>query len=137
MEMFEQENHTYTQVNKNDLATSRKNFMVKSYAFMASGLIVTFAVALIMALVFSDLAQNLAVVIGVSIAELVVAFTFSLAFRKLNSKVLCVLFYFYSILTGVSMGTILIYFELSTVLACFAITAVLFIVMSVFGACTS
>ena len=67
------------------------------------------------------------------IAEVVVALVFSFGFRKLSSGVVTVLFYAYSILTGLTFSTIFVAFELSSIAYAFLGTAAIFGVMALIG----
>ena len=67
------------------------------------------------------------------IAEIVVALVFSFGFRKLSSTIVTILFYSYSVLTGITFSTIFIEFELSSIAIAFIGTAAIFGVMALIG----
>lgn len=68
-----------------------------------------------------------------AIAEIVVALVFSFGFRKLSSGVVTVLFYAYSILTGLTFSTLFIAFNLSTIAYAFVSTSAVFGIMALIG----
>ncbi|MBR2289429.1 MAG: Bax inhibitor-1/YccA family protein [Clostridia bacterium] len=73
---------------------------------------------------------------GIIIAELVVAFAFSLGFRKFSAGTVSVLFFIYSALTGVTFSSIFVVFELESIAYAFLGTAAVFGVMAYIGKTT-
>ena len=71
------------------------------------------------------------------IAELAVAFIFSLFFRKLSSGIVTLLFFAYSILTGVTFSVIFAVFEITTIAYAFIATAGIFGVLAYIGKATN
>ena len=67
------------------------------------------------------------------VAEIVVALVFSFGFRKLSSGVVTILFYAYSILTGVTFSTLFVEFELTSIAYAFVGTAAVFGIMALIG----
>lgn len=57
----------------------------------------------------------------------------SLGYQKLNATALLIIFIIYSGLTGASLGFIFLIYELSTIYNAFAITAGMFVLMSILG----
>ena len=70
------------------------------------------------------------------IAELAVAFIFSLFFRKLSSGVVTLLFFAYSILTGVTFSVIFAVFDLTSIAYAFIATAGIFGALAYIGKTT-
>ena len=71
--------------------------------------------------------------IGCLFAEILVALIFSFGFRKFSSGVVTVLFYVYSILTGLTFSTIFIAYDLTTIAYAFLGTAAIFGIMAFIG----
>ena len=61
-----------------------------------------------------------------ALAELVVVFVFSLAFRKLPATVVTVLYFGYAILNGFTFSVIFYVFELNSIISLFFVTAGMF-----------
>lgn len=71
------------------------------------------------------------------IAELAVAFIFSLFFRKLSSGVVTLLFFAYSILTGVTFSVLFAVFDITTIAYAFFATAGIFGALAYIGKTTN
>lgn len=71
------------------------------------------------------------------IAELVVAFVFSLFFRKLSSGVVTLLFFAYSILTGVTFSVLFAVFDITSIAYAFIATAGIFGALAYIGKTTN
>lgn len=71
------------------------------------------------------------------IAELAVAFIFSLFFRKLSSGIVTLLFFAYSILTGVTFSVLFAVFEITTIAYAFIATAGIFGALAYIGKTTN
>ena len=71
------------------------------------------------------------------IAELAVAFIFSLFFRKLSSGVVTLLFFAYSILTGVTFSVLFAVFDITSIAYAFIATAGIFGALSYIGKTTN
>ncbi len=71
------------------------------------------------------------------IAELVVVIVFSLLFTKLSPTTVGILYFVYAMINGVSLATIFVVFELSSIIWLFLASAALFGVMALYGYKTS
>ena len=71
------------------------------------------------------------------IAQLGVAFVLTLAIRKISATVGLLLFFAYAALTGVTLGFILVAYELGSVLAAGSSAAAVFGAAAIYGAVTS
>ena len=68
-----------------------------------------------------------------AILEIAVVLIFSLAFRKLSSVAVTVLFYTYALINGITMSVIFAAFEINTIFYAFFMTAILFGALAVYG----
>ena len=108
-------------------------FAAKTYGFMAGGLAVSFAVALLTALFFPTAMFEFEFYMAVIIGELAVAMIFSFAFRKLSPVATGVLFFVYSILTGFTLSLFLTVFGFKTFHLAFGVTGGMFLVLTIIG----
>ena len=67
------------------------------------------------------------------IGELLVVLLFSFLFKKLPPTIVGILFFVYAMLNGVTLSTIFILFELSSIVWLFVVSALLFGIMAFFG----
>lgn len=67
------------------------------------------------------------------ILELVAVFVFSLLFRKLSPVLVGILYFVYAMLNGVTLATIFVVFELTSIVYLFVISALIFAVLGLIG----
>ena len=67
------------------------------------------------------------------ILELVAVFVFSLLFRKLSPVLVGILYFVYAMLNGVTLATIFVVFELTSVVYLFVVSALIFAVLGLIG----
>ena len=80
------------------------------------------------------LISNSFIYIGLCVAELIMVLVLTSKIAKgVNSSVATLLFYVYSILNGVTLSLILLIYTAASVVSTFAITAVVFAAMSIYG----
>ncbi len=75
--------------------------------------------------------------IGLCIAELAVALIFSLFFRKLSASVVTILFFGYSILTGVTFSVLLAVYDITSIAYAFIASAGIFGALAYIGKTTN
>ena len=122
--------------NKSDLSVNR--FMAKVYGWMFLGLAVT---GLVGAAFFAGIAfqfvpnvfLNQVFFIGIMAAQLALVFVLSASMKKLSVGVAATLFLLYAGLNGVIITFVALAYNLVTVIIAFAITAIIFASMSVYG----
>ncbi len=71
--------------------------------------------------------------VGIFLAEIIVALVFSFAFRKLSPAIVTGLFFAYSILTGVTLSTLFVMFELNSIVYALAGSAAIFGILAYIG----
>jgi hypothetical protein len=112
-------------------------FLTQSFFWMFLGLLVTTGVGV---LVSSLPGETLLSIAGLSIfliiAQLGVAFVLTLAIRKISATLGLLLFFAYAALTGVTLGFILVAYELGSVLAAGSSAAAVFGAAAIYGAVT-
>jgi hypothetical protein len=112
-------------------------FLTQSFFWMFLGLLVTTGVGV---MVSSLSMETIASIAGLSIvliiAQLGVAIVLTTAIRKISATVGLLLFFVYAALTGVTLGFILVAYELGSVLAAGTSAAAVFGAAALYGAVT-
>jgi uncharacterized protein len=106
------------------------------YLWMTLGLLLTAGVAFAIAAYAPHLLQNVLLVWGLLIAELLVVLVLAAAIWRLSFGAAALLFVLYAGLTGISLSGIVLYYDLGTLTQAFLSTAALFAVMSIVGLTT-
>lgn len=115
-------------------------FLKRVYLWMVSGLLTTalvaYGVSFIPGLV-NLILRNPFILIGVSMAELVVVFILSLRIERMKSATAIVCFFLYAALTGVTFSMILVAYAGTTIVPkAFLSAASIFVVASIYGGIT-
>lgn len=113
---------------------TNNKFFTKTFFWMFLGLLGTALVAWYT--YSSGLCIKLALSNGfavVAIIELIAVLLFSLLFRKLSPTVVGILYFIYAFLNGVSLSSIFILFDITSIAYVFIVTAVLFGVLAFIG----
>jgi FtsH-binding integral membrane protein len=112
-------------------------FITQAFFWMFLGLLVTTAVGVMIASVPPEtLAKYYGLAIPLIIAQLGVAFVLTLAIRKISATVGLLLFFVYAALTGVTLGFVLLTYELGSILAAGSSAAAVFGAAAIYGAVT-
>ena len=106
------------------------------YLWMTLGLLLTAGVAFAIAAYAPHLLQNVLLVWGLVIAELLVVLVLAAAIWRLSFGAAALIFVLYAGLTGISLSGIVLYYDLGTLTQAFLSTAALFAVMSIVGLTT-
>jgi uncharacterized protein len=106
------------------------------YLWMTLGLLLTAGVAFAIAAYAPHLLQNVLLVWGLVIAELLVVLVLAAAIWRLSFGAATLLFVLYAGLTGISLSGIVLYYNLGTLTQAFLSAAALFAVMSIVGLTT-
>ena len=106
------------------------------YLWMTLGLLITAGVAFAIAAYAPHLLQNVVLVWGLVIAELLVVLVLATAIWRLSFGAAALLFVLYAGLTGISLSGLVLYYNLGTLTQAFLSAAALFAVMSVVGLTT-
>lgn len=116
------------------MENTENKFFAKTFFWMFLGLLGTAIVAWYT--YSSGLCIKLAIGNGfavVAIIELIAVFIFSLCFRKLSPTVVGILYFVYAFLNGVSLSSIFILFDITSIGLIFVITAALFGILALIG----
>jgi len=111
----------------------------KVFAWLVFGLFITFGVGYGLNVVLTNnLELALKVFTGptlwiVIIVELVLAVVLSLGLKKFNPIVTKLLYLLYTALTGITFAAIFMYFEMSSIILIFGVTAVIFALFAIIG----
>ena len=116
-----------------DWLAAKQAYFAQTYGLMAAALLLTFAAALVTARFFPWVAASTGIVMFLCIAELVVVFAFSRSIRKVSSSTALGMFLLYALLTGVSLCSIFLVFDLGSIVMCFLGTAASFGAMALYG----
>lgn len=112
-------------------------YMTRTYGWMAAGLLVTFATALLTVTTpLFELMFSTGLVFLLSIAELVLVAVLSARVERLQPTTATGLFFAYAVLNGINLSTYFIIYDLSTLILAFLVGTVYFGVMAVYGART-
>jgi hypothetical protein len=112
-------------------------FLTQSFFWMFLGLLVTTGVGVMVSSLPSETLLSIAgLSIFLIIAQLGVAFVLTLAIRKISATVGLLLFFAYAALTGVTLGFILVAYDLGSVLAAGSSAAAVFGAAAIYGAVT-
>jgi FtsH-binding integral membrane protein len=112
-------------------------FLTQAFFWMFLGLLVTTGVGVLIASVpLATLAEYTWLALPLIIVQLGVAFALGLAINKISATVGLLLFFVYAALTGITLGFILITYELGSVLAAGSAAAAVFGAAAIYGAVT-
>ena len=106
------------------------------YLWMTLGLLLTAVVAFAVADYAPHLLQNVLLVWGILIAQLILVVVLATAIWRLSFGAAAFIFVVYAALTGFSLSGIVLYYSLGTLTQAFLSTAALFGVMSIVGLTT-
>ncbi len=115
------------------LEKSRADFLSKVLLLTALGLLVTFLTANFVNPMIYALGGFETIFYAAIITELVVVMVLSSLINKLSPVLAYILFFFYSILNGVTIGTLLIAYSSQTALMAFVAAGVTFALAGFFG----
>src|SRR5437879_8633539 len=101
------------------------------YLWMTLGLLITAGVAFAIADYAPHLLQNVLLVWGLLIAQLILVIALAAAIWRLSFGAAALIFVLYAGLTGVSLSGIVLYYNLGTLTQAFLSAAALFAVMSI------
>ncbi|MBQ7159243.1 MAG: Bax inhibitor-1/YccA family protein [Treponema sp.] len=120
--------------------TEKSRFLGKTYGWMAFALCISAAAAYFTAssepllkLLFGNRAAGF---IGLVILEIVLVFALSASIRKIPVGVAAVGFVLYALINGMTLSSIFIIYQISSIATAFFSTAILFSVMSLWGMTT-
>ena len=113
-------------------------YLSRVFMTVGIGLGITTVTAFLFSMFYRDLYYMLGdafvvLIIGLAIAELVVAIIFSARLNKMSKQTAWTLYIAYSVLTGVSLTGIITAYTSASVWICFAITGVMFVCMTLIG----
>lgn len=128
-------NHNYRTADLTDPgAAAIRRFFSGVYAWMTAGLLLTTATAtLVMANDGFGFFFNPSVVLAVCGLELALVFGLSFQIKKLQPLTAGVVFLVYALLNGVTLPSILVLYELPSIVTALAITCGMYVSMAVFG----
>jgi FtsH-binding integral membrane protein len=114
----------------------QRKFMTSVYRWMVSALAVSGISAFLVAgsrTAMNFIFGNPFVFIGLIISELVLVFVISAKIRDLTPASAALFFFLYSVLNGVTLASIFLAYRLSSIVNVFAVTALMFFGMSLYG----
>lgn len=126
-----------------DMSQARTGLIVKQntlvrqvYAWMGLGLALTAVMALVTVAspaLFMAIVGNKLIFYGLMIGELALVFTLSGAINRLSAGVATLLFLGYSALNGLTLSVIFLVYTADSIASTFAVTAIMFGAMSLYG----
>lgn len=114
-------------------AQAKRGYFARTYRMMALGLAVTFLTAMGTALFLPWVAYNGLLVILLCAAELFLVVAFSRRIMTASYGQVMGMFFAYACLSGVTLSSVFLVFDVSTIFLCFLSTAVAFGAMALFG----
>ena len=109
-----------------DRVADYRRHLTKTYALMALGLAVTFVAAIVTALFLPHLfVFNFYVSVVLLVAEVVTVIAFSAMLSRAKVGTLVAMYFFYALLTGLSISYIFVLYDLGRVYLCFAAAVVI------------
>lgn len=115
----------------------QSRFLAKTYAWMAFALIISAVTAFVtsqsqalLRLLFSGRAMGFMIL---AIAELILVFAMSARIRTMSVASAVLGFLLYSVMNGMTLSSIFLVFKIDSIAYCFLTTAILFMVMSIWG----
>lgn len=110
------------------------NIFSKVFLWLAAGLFISFGVAFYVS-TNENLVYNIFTkyYIWIIILELVLAFVLSLCITKLSKAMTIVLYIEYSAVTGLTLSSVFLAYELSSIIMIFLMTSIIFALLSVYG----
>ncbi len=103
------------------------------YLWMTLGLLITAVVAFAIADYAPHLLQNVILVWGLFIAQLILVIVLAAAIWRLSFGAAALIFILYACLTGITLSGIVLYYDLGTLAQAFLSATALFAVMSIVG----
>ena len=124
-------------IGKREITNEVFSVLLKNvYAWMALTLGLTGVAAMYVSsnqIILEYLFEHLGLLMGLFIAEFVVAIVFTALFKRLSFNTASILFGLYSLLTGISLGPIFILFTKESIALTFFVTAGTFGAMNLYG----
>lgn len=117
----------------NDYQQAKREYFSRTYGMMALGLGVTFLTAMATAVFAPWMAYNTMLTILLCIAELVLVVVFSRSIMTASYSTVRAMFLGYACLTGVTLSSVFMTFDVSTIFLSFLSTAIGFGSMALFG----
>lgn len=116
-------------------AVTFNQYLARTFGWMFAGMTVTFAVAAALCLTDAAymLAASPAVVLAVTVAELVVVIAFSVSLLKRPVGVTKALFFTYAVLNGLVFSMYFLIFDMTSLITVFALTALFFGFFALYG----
>jgi hypothetical protein len=112
-------------------------FLTQSFFWMFLGLLVTTGVGfLVSSLPEETLLRYAGLALPLLLVQLVVAFVLSLAIRRISATVGLLLFFVYAAITGVTLGFVLLTYELGSIVAAGSSAAAVFGAAAMYGTVT-
>lgn len=112
-------------------------YMTRTYGWMAAGLLVTFAMAVLtVSTPLIYIMYGTGLVYLLSIAELVLVAVLSVRVERLQPATATALFFGYAVLTGINLSVYFVVYDLATLVLAFLVGTVYFGVMALYGART-
>ncbi len=106
----------------------------KIFMYLAIGLLISFGVAFGVSksenLIYNIFANYYILLL---VMELALAFVLSLFVKKLSKGVLTILYIAYSAITGLSLASIFLVYELSSIISVFLVTSIIFAGLALYG----
>ncbi len=109
----------------------------KIYIWLFVGLLITFGTGYFLSLNENLASQILTIgILPIIVIELVVALLMGIRIKKMHPLTAKLFYLIYSVTTGITFSMLFLYYNLSSMMFIFLISAIIFIVLAIFGATT-
>lgn len=106
----------------------------KMFTWLFIGLLITFATGYALSMNINMMLNILAIgVLPIAIVEIVIAIILTARIQKMNPLTTKILYIGYCILTGLTFSSIFVYFEMTSLISIFIITAIIFALLALYG----
>ena len=106
----------------------------KMFTWLFIGLLITFATGYALSMNINMMLNILAIgVLPIAIVEIVIAIILAARIQKMNPLTTKILYIGYCILTGLTFSSIFVYFEMTSLISIFIITAIIFALLALYG----
>ena len=113
----------------------RNELTCKIFKYLGLGLLTTFLVGYFSSInmTVASLLNNFIVLLILVASELIIAFTLAIKIKDMSNNTAVILYFSYAILTGLTLSSIFIVYEITSIIYVFLASAIIFIIFAFIG----
>ena len=113
----------------------RNELTCKIFKYLGLGLLTTFLVGYFSSInmTVASLLNNFIVLLILVVSELIIAFTLAIKIKDMSNNTAVILYFSYAILTGLTLSSIFIVYEITSIIYVFLASAIIFIIFAFIG----